>query len=314
MKTIIGVCGLILLAGWLTAARPGDALSDLGMKMYDVETGVLENVKNESAWYFFSSSAMRKVARQIPESARAEAVKTLGKVVRSYVESPEFKKQYVDWLKNKYPVDPPTAAERELENGASSEATKAAMNEQITTAQQMFAQMPASSLAMALQAQIQQSESEIASLEGEEKTSRTKEVAAQKKMLAISKSNPEEFKKQYVAYMNKYMAGEVNNSLAEDEERMKEARIHMEKRKKQQAVLDAHSDIKPVLRKRLQDFIVLCNSVDFTAKLTSTGYKQEFVNPAYQRKSSEWKMLFRIGKTATLSARDFAQEWLSQLK
>lgn len=64
---------------------------------------------------------MRTIAKPIPENAQATTVRALGKLVRSYVESDNFKQEYRQWLKQKYPVDETyndaVVAQREQEVG-----------------------------------------------------------------------------------------------------------------------------------------------------------------------------------------------------
>lgn len=70
-----------------------------------------------------------------------------------------------------------------------------------------------------------------------------------------------------------------------------------------------------LVARRLQEFIDLSKSVDFAAKLVD-GEKgiKKFANPAYESKSSQWKMCFRAGKEATDAARGYAEQWLKELK
>jgi hypothetical protein len=69
-----------------------------------------------------------------------------------------------------------------------------------------------------------------------------------------------------------------------------------------------------LIARRLRQFVIACGDVDFAAKLeTGKDKKQRFVNPAYERRSSEWKMCFRAGKPAVDAARAAANEWLTAL-
>jgi len=72
-------------------------------------------------------------------------------------------------------------------------------------------------------------------------------------------------------------------------------------------------DPKPVIVKRLKEFLALSADVDFNAKLKSTGETSTFENPAYQSKSSQWKTCYRAGKEATAAGRAAAQAWLTEL-
>ena len=70
---------------------------------------------------------------------------------------------------------------------------------------------------------------------------------------------------------------------------------------------------KPMIAKRLREFLALSADVDFAAELHSDGGRMLFVNPAYQAKSAQWKMCFRAGKEATIAARAAVQAWLKEL-
>ena len=72
-------------------------------------------------------------------------------------------------------------------------------------------------------------------------------------------------------------------------------------------------DPKPIIARRLREFLALSADVDFAAELRSDGGRMLFVNPAYQAKSAQWKMCFRAGKEATTAARAAVQAWLQEL-
>ena len=66
---------------------------------------------------------------------------------------------------------------------------------------------------------------------------------------------------------------------------------------------------------RLREFLAESATVDFTAKtaLSKEKRKQTFVNPDYELKSSQWKMMYRAGRPAVDAARAAAQDWLKAL-
>jgi hypothetical protein len=74
------------------------------------------------------------------------------------------------------------------------------------------------------------------------------------------------------------------------------------------------TDPRVIIKSRLQKFLDLTAGVDYSAELKDRYNKKVFVNPEYERKSSEWKMAFRAGKDVTETARSFVQQWLSELK
>jgi hypothetical protein len=73
-------------------------------------------------------------------------------------------------------------------------------------------------------------------------------------------------------------------------------------------------DPKPVVARRLREFMQLSADVDFNATLVKTqDGPSTFENPAYQAKPSQWKMCFRAGREATTAARAAVQAWLTEL-
>lgn len=69
----------------------------------------------------------------------------------------------------------------------------------------------------------------------------------------------------------------------------------------------------PAIAKRIREFLAFSADVDFGATLVAKDGKMMFENPAYESKSSQWKMCFRAGKEATAAARAAAQAWLKAL-
>ena len=65
---------------------------------------------------------------------------------------------------------------------------------------------------------------------------------------------------------------------------------------------------------RLQDFLDATDSIDFGAQLVERGGKKYFVNPAYESKGYNWKLAFRAGKDAVETARNFAKEWMNEIR
>lgn len=76
---------------------------------------------------------------------------------------------------------------------------------------------------------------------------------------------------------------------------------------------DQPTDPKELIRNRLREFLNLTSDIDFNAQLKERNGRMIFVNPAFERKSSDWKKAFRSGKEAVTAARSFAQEWLKDL-
>ena len=73
------------------------------------------------------------------------------------------------------------------------------------------------------------------------------------------------------------------------------------------------ADARPLIARRLREFLQLTGSVDFNAKLVPMGSKMVFADPRYEKQSSEWKLYFRAGKPTVDAMRGVATDWLRQL-
>ncbi|HNR17741.1 MAG TPA: hypothetical protein PKG90_13825 [Chitinophagaceae bacterium] len=133
--------------------------------------------------------------------------------------------------------------------------------------------------------------------------------------LADLKRNSEVFRLNIKNYPNdiKYVA-EQQKQLDENEKRVTALQ---EAAKKPFQGKDAWEKMYPadpavMVKKRLQEYLQLAATVDFTAKLTDPDkYKvKKFVNPAYEKKSLKWKAIYRAGKEVNDAVTVFVKEWL----
>ena len=75
------------------------------------------------------------------------------------------------------------------------------------------------------------------------------------------------------------------------------------------------ADPMQLVKKRLQESLDRTKDVDFGAALKDGyGGKKVFVNPQYESRNAEWKKAYRAGKEATTAAREFASQWLEEIK
>ncbi|QJW88316.1 hypothetical protein HNV11_02470 [Spirosoma taeanense] len=308
MKAItrFSLLALVVAGPCLMATRPIDVMTDLGISSDKLRQDVFLNLK-EPKWFFFNASgSMRQMARRIPESSRAATVRALGKVVRLYVESTQFRQEWLQDLRVTYPYDDSYREETQAERQQLQKMQQAAVDQQVASMDQVFLAMDPAILQLAIRSQLAREEQQLASLSGNERTAHSGHVTALKKMLTLA---PAECKKQYLAYLKQQYRAEAAHAGQAPE--IDKERLAEQRRKK--AEFDAHADFRPLLKQRLQDFIALANSVDFEARLVPMGYKHEFANPVYQRKPAEWKFLYRLGKEPVAEARLMAQQWLAEL-
>jgi hypothetical protein len=73
------------------------------------------------------------------------------------------------------------------------------------------------------------------------------------------------------------------------------------------------ANYKEIIKVRLQRYLELAATVDFTAELVEKDNKKKFVKPAYEAKNYEWKMVYRAGKEVYDVAKLFAEQWLKEL-
>ncbi|KAA9356381.1 hypothetical protein [Larkinella humicola] len=312
-KNVFAVAFLVVAGGWWIAARPGDIVTDLGLTTEQVQETTFTNVTSEEFSIPYSYK-VRQLAKKIPEGSRATAVQALGAVVRSYASSADFKNRYQDWLKNKYQISDDQTRDAAQNQSTTMNDVKSAYNQQAAMVQNAYSQMPPSALAMMIQSQIQVAQQELSETEGTEKTAKTQEMMELKRLQALSKTKPEEFKKQYVAHFDKMLQREMAKNMGKVENDLNESKQKAQEYQKRLADYKAAPSVHAALKQRLTDFIALAGTVDFDAQLTKQGYKMEFVNPQYRNQSSQWKLLFRMGKEPVLAARSFAQTWVNELE
>src|SRR5262249_32584177 len=137
---------------------------------------------------------------------------------------------------------------------------------------------------------------------------KAKIYARAKQIAPLATGNPAEFVKQYALLKSIDMGGpdsaagleaaNASNLKAQAEQQAREAQM-------------AFNDHKlPVeVKHRLQEFITLARSVDFTAQTRTQNGKMVFVKPEYERKPDGWKKLFRLGKEPTMAMLAVAEQW-----
>ena len=77
---------------------------------------------------------------------------------------------------------------------------------------------------------------------------------------------------------------------------------------------DFPQDHRQLISRRLKKYLELASTVDFSAKLEQRNGKMKFVQPDYEGKASDWKMIFRAGPEVYKVAKPFAEQWLKELK
>jgi hypothetical protein len=238
---------------------------------------------------------------------RAQAVREMALYAKRLVSSPAFAATYNAWIKERYhavdhgiSLDPRAAANMSADPQAY---MKQMQNTLAAGIAQSFSQMPAATLKMLFDLDLKnwQNNKDKAKL-----YTRAQQIAP---MLT---SNPEEFRKQYILLKSSEMGGPDSAAGLEaakaDAQKMQ---ADQKAREEQQAWNDHKLSVE--LKRRLTEFVTLARTVDFTAQTRSQNSKLVLVNPEYERKSDNWKKLYRLGKEPTQAMLSVAEGWLKEL-
>jgi hypothetical protein len=74
------------------------------------------------------------------------------------------------------------------------------------------------------------------------------------------------------------------------------------------------ADSRLLIARRLRQFLDESATVDFGAKVVTSGSVTRFADPKYEQKSSDWKLCYRAGSAAVAAARQFATAWLADIE
>jgi hypothetical protein len=237
---------------------------------------------------------------------RAQEVRDLCAIAKKYVSTPEFAKMYNEWIKNTFhavdhgiKVDPQADAAKMMTNGG---------------AEQMMSQVAAAMVKALEQAppEVVKGMYDADMKSWKDSSDKAKLYAKGKQIEPLFKSNPAEWKKQYLLLKSADMGGPSTEAgLAAANAATTKSAADQKLRDEQQAYND--HQLKVALKKKLQEFTTVARSLDFAAQTKGQGTSIVFVNPMYERKPSEWKMLFRLGKDPVMAAVAFAEQWAKEL-
>ena len=151
---------------------------------------------------------------------------------------------------------------------------------------------------------IAETEKSIKETEANLKTMKPEMVKALQPMLDLLKNNLKDYKDPNSKMIDLFYQSELmsqDNNVRSYEESMK------------QWEEEYPADYRQVIKKRLQKFIDLAGTVDFSAELKMVNGKKKFVNPLYEAKAYDWKQIFRAGKEVIDPAVAFARQWINEI-
>jgi hypothetical protein len=279
-----------------------DVLSDVGTTLQDVKQITLEQIAKKDFDLPRYTAQVRDACKKLQPGVREVTMMNLGKVVKDYVQSGTFQTEYMAYIENQAAGRRGYAA---IDNAKWAEEKKKKTDQMIKG---MSTPEGTKIYAETLDPQLDAAQSMLKLMEespdlktGKSKEELQKEVAEIKALKELYAKDVEAFKVKFADYsVDKQLAMQMNRSKTNEAE--KQQRINELK------------DYKSIIVKQLKQFLDMSATVDFAAQTMQKGDKLVFVNPAYEAKSTAWKLCFRCGKEAVTGARKFAQQWLNELK
>jgi hypothetical protein len=280
--------------------KVSDTLTDLGTTIAEVKAKTLEQIGNKSFNLPYYTNAMKDACRKLPVGVREATMMSLGKIIRDYVESPQFKTEYYAYAESHASMtkfDSADAKWTEEKKQKTEEVTTLLKNPQMMD---IFANQ--------MDAQLQVAESMITLL----KTNPTMDMGG----LTIKdfQKNADDAKMLKALYAkDKAAFGKKYAEVTTD------AQIHSEMLAEKQHQANDEKNLAEIknypviVKNELQQFLDGSVNIDFNAKLVAKGDRLVFVNPEYEQKDGNWKFYYRCGKESVTGARHFAEGWLSNL-
>lgn len=152
---------------------------------------------------------------------------------------------------------------------------------------------------------IAETEKSIKEMEANIKKMPAEAVKHVQPMIESFKANLAEYKKPDSEMIDMFYMAETMGHQG----RLKEVRERKERWEREYP-----ADYRQLIKARLQTFIDLAETVDFSAKTKPEGGKQVFVNPNYETQSPEWKQIFRSGAAVIKPAVAFAKAWIAEIE
>jgi hypothetical protein len=239
---------------------------------------------------------------------RVQAVREMSLYAKRMVASPGFATLYNGWIKDRFHavdhginVDPRADAAKMSANPQA--AMKQMQNVMAASIAQSFSQMPPAALKMLFDQDLQN---------WKEDKDKAKLYARAQQIAPMLSSNPEEFKKQYIVLKSIDLGG-PDSAAGLDAAKADAQKMQADQKAREEQQAWNEHKLPIALKHYLTDFVTLARSVDFSAQTRTQNGKLTFVNVEYERKSDNWKKLYRLGKEPTQAMLTVAEQWLKEL-
>ncbi len=298
----------LLAAGTLSLFALQSALTQLGWTQEQINQIAQSYFSNSSAEVTMFTGWLTKpvhaslLARGGP--ARAQIVRELALSAKRFVQAPGFAKTHDAWIGESL-----NAVNHGLK-------VEAAAPESMPSQSSMHGQL-AASLAEGLKSVPAEGfqmmiKMELDSLRPDRNAAEKTRFESTKRIQSLIPSRYEEAKKLYVNYMVAKMGGPADSASVEAAIQDAKRSEADQKRREQQLNYNKYN-LKAQLRERLGAFVTLAKSVDFAAQTKMLANRRVFVNPAYESRNSNWKLLYRLGREPVMAALEVAEQWRREL-
>ena len=147
--------------------------------------------------------------------------------------------------------------------------------------------------------------------EAETSIKKTEEIMKQPNMKTVMQPSLDIMKKNLADY--KDSNSKMIDLYYKGEKMQAEQELESYKKNFTRWELEYPADYREKVKTRLQKFLDLSATVDFSAELKQVGNKKKFVNPVYEGKAYDWKQIYRAGKDVIEPSRQFAEQWIKEL-
>lgn len=313
MKKYLLLGGMIFLPAAVLAWQSGMAavgITQEGLKS-QTERALREYSDSMTLPYFGQKTVA--AAKALDGAGRAALVSEIAAAVKAMVMSAEFQAAHEAYIKQQYKAANHGIKATKAEDLVKKANTKAGMNE---FELKMKRDMAAAYVQMAMSTQLPALKEMFAYdlkewtryAENPKRSNRAKYaklVSQAQAIQGLADSNPDKFRRGYAVLKSSEADG------LDTEEALFGASAGAE-REAEQLAWDKHN-LKGVLKLKLTQVVAEAATVDFAAQTVQQGNTVKFVNPAYERKSSTWKAMFRAGKAPTAALLEFSRAWLKEL-
>ncbi|RYY85984.1 MAG: hypothetical protein EOO15_15650 [Chitinophagaceae bacterium] len=291
---------LLVCVGALLAFTTHDVVNDIGTTVTEVKQLTVKQVYAQQYSMPWVNARVRNACKSLPVGAREATMLALGKVVRDYVASPEFEKDYFAYVESnrRYSGPAPEDAKALAERKRREDYEMGHLKDPLSLD---GAAMQCTALATAARTMLDLLKDNPQLVSPADKVEYERVEKEGKRLRTLFDTDKEAFKKEFVVFKVDYELRSQRASQQHDQQA--EAKRIAEQK-----------DYKKIIRTQLEQFLEATAHINFKAATKQQGSKIVFVDAPYEAMPNEWKFYFRCGPEAVGGARRFAQEWLKELK